>query len=32
MKMFFDNVQFLGNGTVLVKNFIKTKLGYPNLT
>ncbi len=32
-KMFFkNNVQFLGNGTVLVKNFIKTKLGYPNLT
>ncbi len=28
----FDNVQFLGNGTGLVKNYFKTKLGYPNLT
>ncbi len=31
--LFFDNVQFLGNGTVLVKNYIKTYvLGYPNQT
>ena len=28
----FDNAQILGNGTVLVKNYFKTKLGYPNLT
>jgi hypothetical protein len=27
-----DNVQNLGNGTVSVKNYFKTKLGYPNLT
>jgi len=26
-----DNVQNLGNGTELVKNYFKTKLGYPNL-
>ncbi len=31
-KCFFDNAQILGNGTVIVKNYIKTKLGYPNLT
>jgi hypothetical protein len=31
-EMFFYNVQFLGNGSVLVKNFIKTKFGYPYLT
>jgi hypothetical protein len=28
----FDNAQVLGNGTVSVKNYFKTKLGYPNLT
>jgi len=28
----FDNAQILGNGTLLVKNYFKTKLGYPNLT
>jgi len=25
-----DNAQILWNGTVLVKNYFKTKLGYPN--
>jgi hypothetical protein len=27
-----ENVQILWNGTVSVKNYFKTKLGYPNLT
>ncbi len=31
-KFVIDNAQILGNGTVSVKNYFKTKLGYPILT
>jgi len=31
-KFVIDNAQILGNGTVSVKNYFKTKLDYPNLT